>query len=220
MVFLNAIDVIAVDHGLLIENPAAIKSISMSLLNQLPVCLHDPYHCLDNVPDLQMMTPADVSCSEITTGDAPAVVVDDRLLNLPPRCLVLRPGTLIAGVGCNRNTHADEILEFLAATLLRFNLSLHSLKCIATIDIKSDEAGLLETAKYLQIPIRFFSREELASVESLPCPSEIVMKHIGVPSVCEAAAVLASSQGALIVPKQIGLNVTLSIARTNFLSSD
>ncbi len=43
-----AIDVIAVDNGLFIENPEAIKTISMAFLNQTPVYLHDPYHRLEH----------------------------------------------------------------------------------------------------------------------------------------------------------------------------
>ena len=122
-------------------------------------------------------------------------------------------------MGCNRNTRADEIRQFLVNKLLRYGLSLNSLKCIATIDIKSDESGLQEVARSLHIPIRFFTREELSGIDS-PNSSEIVNQHIGVPSVCEAAAVLASERGELIVPKQISLNVTLAIARINFSLSD
>jgi cobalt-precorrin 5A hydrolase len=207
-----AIDVIAVDNGLFIENPGAIKTVSMAFLNQTPVSLHDPYHWLDNVSELD---------NRISLDEAPvaAVAVDDRLMRFPDSCLVLRPKSLIAGIGCNRNTSAKEIREFLVTKMNQFELSLNSLNCIATIDIKSDEAGLLETARNLDVPIRFFTREELSGIDS-PNPSEIVHQHIGVPSVCEAAAVLASEKGELIVPKQISPNVTLAIARINFSLSD
>jgi len=213
-----AIDVIAIDNGLFIENPDAIKTISMAFLNRNPVYLHDPYHRLDNVSELDNMVPLTVVS---TTGKAssPAVAVDDRLTVFANPCLILRPKSLIAGMGCNRNTGADEIREFLVNKLLQFGLALNSLNCIATIDIKSDESGLLEAARSLHIPIRFFTREELSGIDS-PNPSEIVNQHIGVPSVCEAAAVLASEKGELIVPKQISPNVTLAIARINFSLSD
>jgi cobalt-precorrin 5A hydrolase len=223
-----AIDVIAVDNGLFIENPEAIKTISMAFLNRTPVYLHDPYHRLelagldDMVPltaDINISGTAEAATS--TTGEAssPAVVVDDRRMHFPDTSLILRPKSLIAGIGCNRNTSADEIREFLINKMDQFALSLNSLNCISTIDIKSDEAGLLEVARSLHIPIRFFTREELSGIDS-PNPSKIVNQHIGVPSVCEAAAVLASKKGELIVPKQISPNVTLAIARINFSSSD
>jgi cobalt-precorrin 5A hydrolase len=223
-----SIDVIAIDYGLFIENPEAIKTISMAFLNQASVYLHDPYHRLEHAA-LDNMIPltADTNILErteavtSTTGEAlsPAVVVDDRLMRFADPCLILRPKSLIAGMGCNRNTSADEIREFLVNKMDQFALSVNSLKCIATIDIKSDEAGLLEVARSLHIPIRFFTREELSRID-IPNPSEIVNQHIGVPSVCEAAAVLASKKGELIVPKQISPNVTLAIARINFSLSD
>jgi cobalt-precorrin 5A hydrolase len=223
-----AIDVIAVDNGLFIENPEAIKTISMAFLNQGPVYLHDPYHLLkhaglDNMIPLTAVInlPGKAEADASTTGKAtsPAVVVDDRLMRFPDASLILRPRSLIAGMGCNRNTGADEIREFLVNKMDQFALSVSSLKCIATIDIKSDEAGLLEAARSLDIPIRFFTRAELSRIDS-PNPSEIVNQHIGVPSVCEAAAVLASEKGELIVSKQVSPNVTLAIARINFSSSD
>lgn len=207
-----AIDVIAVDNDLFIENPEAIKTISMAFLRKTPVYLHDPYHRLEKAPGLENMIPlAGQAC--------PAVVVDDRLMRFPEPSLILRPKSLIAGMGCNRNTGTNEIREFLVDKLLHFGLSLNSLKCIATIDIKSDEAGLLEAARSLNLSIRFFTKQELSEIVS-PNPSEIVNQHIGVPSVCEAAAVLASEKGELIVPKQISPNVTLAIARINFSFSD
>lgn len=207
-----AIDVIAVDNDLFIENPEAIKTISMAFLARSPVYLHDPYHRLEKAPGLENMIP-------LAGQASPAVVVDDRLMRFPEPSLILRPKSLIAGMGCNRNTGTDEIREFLVDKLLQFGLSLNSLKCIATIDIKSDEAGLLEAARSLNLPIRFFTRQALSEIVS-PNPSEIVNHHIGVPSVCEAAAVLASEKGELIVPKQISPNVTLAIARIDFSFSD
>jgi cobalt-precorrin 5A hydrolase len=122
-------------------------------------------------------------------------------------------------MGCNRNTPADEIRQFLLHQMDSFALSADSLKGIATIDIKSDEIGLIEAAQSLHLSIRFFTRAQLSEISS-PNPSEIVNHHIGVPSVCEAAAVLASNKGELIVPKQISPNVTLAIARINYSSSD
>jgi len=247
-----SIDVIAVDNGLFIENPAAIKTISMAFLNRAPVYLHDPYHRLDKMsshfnkissdayssPDSGINQQIRLKAEDPRAKDifdtsktfrlpafsfrseiAPVVVIDDRLMRFPEHSLILRPKSLIAGMGCNRNTGTDEIRKFLVDKLHQFSLSLNSLSCIATIDIKSDEAGLLETARSLHIPIRFFTREALSGIDS-PNPSKIVNHHIGVPSVCEAAAVLASEKGELIVPKQISPNVTLAIARINFSLSD
>ena len=57
----------------------------------------------------------------------------------------------------------------------------------------------------------FFTADELAQVD-VPTPSETVAKHVGTPSVCEAAALLASNHGKLLLPKVKGKNFTLAVA--------
>ena len=57
----------------------------------------------------------------------------------------------------------------------------------------------------------FFTAEQLAQVE-VPNPSTTVQKHVGTPSVCEAAAILGSNHGKLIIPKVKGKNWTAALA--------
>ena len=80
-----------------------------------------------------------------------------------------------------------------------------------TIDVKKDEefCAMLED-KYGKEVI-YYSAEELAEVE-VPNPSTTVQKHVGTPSVCEAAAILGSNHGKLIVPKIKGKNWTAALA--------
>ena len=80
-----------------------------------------------------------------------------------------------------------------------------------TIDVKSDEpfCNLLTTE--LDKELVFFTSEQLSSVE-VPHPSEVVAKHVGTPSVCEAAAILGSNNGKLIVSKVKGKHFTAALA--------
>ena len=135
-----------------------------------------------------------------------------------PEVLVLRPASLVAGIGCNRNTGTDEMRAFLEKVLETNNLVPASLKCIASIDVKSDESGLITLAENLDLPLIFYNRQELNQVKKIKNPSLVVEKHVGVKSVCEAAAILAARDGALIVPKQSTRNVTVAIARIDFSS--
>jgi precorrin-4 C11-methyltransferase len=59
--------------------------------------------------------------------------------------------------------------------------------------------------------VRFFTADELSQVE-VPNPSDTVAKHVGTPSVCEAAAILGSNHGKLIIPKLKGKNWTAALA--------
>ena len=79
-----------------------------------------------------------------------------------------------------------------------------------TIDVKVNEPFI----KILQEQgetVRFFTADELASVE-VPNPSPTVEKHVGTPSVCEAAAILGSNHGKLLIPKLKGKNWTVALA--------
>jgi len=146
------------------------------------------------------------------------VFVDDIQIDLPPQILVLRPGSLVAGIGCNRNTAKDEIKGLLLTVMKNHRLAVGSLKCIASVSIKNDEPGLLGLAADLGLPVTFFDKPKLNQVEGIQTPSAMVEKHLGVKSVCEAAAILASNQGTLIVPKHTTPNVTVAIARIACIS--
>ena len=220
-----AIDVLAMEKDLVIENPEAIKTVNMALLKREKILVHDPFNYLANT----LLNCESGTCEKLTYNinnssqqyvikNYPFVYIDDALNELPSKVLILRPPTLVAGIGCNRGTGSEEISAHLKEVLESHRLASTSLKCLASIDVKNDEAGLIEVAESIELPLIFFKREELNQVKGIKNPSPVVEKHVGVKSVCEAAAILASRDGTLIVPKQSTQNVTVAIARINFLS--
>ena len=80
-----------------------------------------------------------------------------------------------------------------------------------TIDVKADEPFVHLLREQDHEEVVFFTAEQLAAVE-VPNPSDTVKKHVGTPSVCEAAAILGSNHGKLIVPKIKGKNFTVALA--------
>ena len=80
-----------------------------------------------------------------------------------------------------------------------------------TIDVKQDEEFVEELKEEYGEEVVFFSAEELDAVD-VPNPSDVVAKHVGTSSVCEAAAILGSNHGKLIVPKIKGKNWTAALA--------
>ena len=80
-----------------------------------------------------------------------------------------------------------------------------------TIDVKSEEPFVDMLVLDYQEEVKFFTVEQLAQVE-VPNPSTTVLKHVGTPSVCEAAAILGSNHGKLIIPKVKGKNWTAALA--------
>lgn len=211
-----AIDVIAVENGLTIENPDAIKAVNMALLTGNPIFVHDPYGKMARQLPQDQAIP---SALDVLDPNEAGVFVDHIRLDLPPQVLVLRPGSLVAGMGCNRGSDVEEMHDLLVETFAKNNLAIASLRALATVDLKADEPGLLALAESLNVPLRIFTRDRLKAVEQVPTPSAMVEKHIGVKSVCEAAALLATHRGQLIVPKQKTANVTVAVAADGCISS-
>ena len=80
-----------------------------------------------------------------------------------------------------------------------------------TIDVKEDEEFCAMLEDEYDEEVVFFTAEELAKVD-VPNPSDTVAKHVGTSSVCEAAAILGSNHGKLIIPKVKGKNWTAALA--------
>lgn len=195
-----AIELLARDLGLALDNAVAARRVNAALAAGEPVAVFDP---------LGLFTPGQAKAArhfhwvagpDQTPADAPLVVVDWRVGPLTPTRLYLRPKVLIAGVGCRRGTPASDILALLGHVCRERRLALASLAALASIEAKRDEAGLLEAARTLDLDIFFYRADELAGV-SVPHPSTVVAKHMGVGSVCEAAAILATAGGRLLAPK-------------------
>ncbi len=80
-----------------------------------------------------------------------------------------------------------------------------------TIDVKADEPFIEVLKDEYGEEVVFFTADELAKVD-VPHPSTTVAKHVGTPSVSEAAAILGSNHGKLIIPKIKGRNWTAALA--------
>jgi cobalt-precorrin 5A hydrolase len=79
------------------------------------------------------------------------------------------------------------------------------------VEAKRDEAGLLEAASRLGLPLAFCDKATLNAVPDVPNPSEAPMRFVGVQGVAEPAA-LATSGGRLLVEKVKSGNVTVAVA--------
>jgi cobalt-precorrin 5A hydrolase len=202
-----AIDVIARDQGLYIENKKAIKHVSMAFIKGEPLPVHDPFHLVS-----PFLPPRLVADSSLFAAERSGIWVDYTVRDLPEKVLVLRPKMLVAGMGCRRGVTRQELEDHLHQVFQTRRISVNSLSKIVSVDLKANESGLLELAEKLNLPIEFYTRDELDQVKSVPNPSFLVNKHIGVKSVCEAAAMLATGSADLLIPKTAGRTVTLSLA--------
>jgi len=204
---LPAIDLIAKKKNLFIETPENIKHISMAFLMGEPVNLFDPFNFIKtNLPKPFWTT------KNFTGGSNKKIFCSYKTKEVSRETLILRPPVLSIGIGCNRGTSCKAINEFLLWVLEKEGLSVNSIFKFATSDIKKDESGLLALSKKMKIQIAFYGKKDLNSVKTIITPSEIVETHLGVKSVCEAAAILAADNGKLIVPKKKNKDVTIAVA--------
>ncbi|MET8035756.1 precorrin-3B C(17)-methyltransferase [Streptomyces sp. NPDC005345] len=133
-------------------------------------------------------------------GDGAAVIrVSDRAEGPAEREVVLRPPSLVVGVGASRGAPVEEVLGLVGEALADAGLSVGSIAELATVDAKSEEPGILGAAARLGVPVVTHTAAELAAV-TVPNPSEAPLAAVGTPSVAEAAALVGG--GELLVPKR------------------
>ena len=150
------------------------------------------------------------------------IIVSPFMRYAPKGMLKLHFVPMVATVGFGLAHHPDDyqdIYDQIDEALAERGI-LPCAKQYCTIDVKADEPFIDELRMYEET-VRFFTAEELAQVE-VPNPSDTVQKHVGTPSVCEAAAILGSDHGQLIVPKIKGKNWTaaLAIPRYNIMRKE
>ncbi|PKN30671.1 MAG: cobalamin biosynthesis protein CbiG [Deltaproteobacteria bacterium HGW-Deltaproteobacteria-21] len=204
-----SVDLLAVQEGFSIDNHSAIKAVNKAILNGEPVQVYDPESRLGG--DWSGIEWSSVAEEGDWDPSRPCVWVTWKIANPSSKRLVLHPPVLVVGVGCNRRTEAKEILNLVESTFFAHALSLSSLLCIATIEEKQGEEGIIESASHLNVPLFFFEASRLRTVE-VPNPSVTVKKHMGVYSVCEAAALLKAGAKTILVPKTRSRNATLAVA--------
>ncbi|RMF20685.1 MAG: precorrin-3B C(17)-methyltransferase, partial [Cyanobacteria bacterium J083] len=156
------------------------------------------------------------SQAEESINCAGRIWISAKARKLAPIEVQWHPRVLWIGIGCERGTAFSLINRAVKQALAQASLSPKAIAGVATISLKADEAGILELCQRQNLPLLTFTADKLAQIDT-PTPSELVKQAVGTPSVAEAAAILASSQGNLIVKKtifkQAGLGaVTVALA--------
>lgn len=101
---------------------------------------------------------------------------------------------VVLGIGCKRNTESEKMHDFVFKTLIENNIDIRAIKTIASIDIKSDEQAILNLSKVLNSKLKFFTKEEIATVHSKFEGSDFVEKIIGVRAVSEPVVELLGAK--------------------------
>jgi cobalt-precorrin 5A hydrolase/precorrin-3B C17-methyltransferase len=156
------------------------------------------------------------ACSGDSTGDGlHRVLVTDRDVEAAAGEVVLRPRSLVLGVGSSSGADPESLHGLAIGTLAAEGLSVDAVGCVATVDRKATEPAIVELAAALGVPLRTFPADVLAAMP-VPNPSDVVEAAVGTPSVAEAAALAATGPvyaGALVVEKRRSADATVAVAR-------
>jgi cobalamin biosynthesis protein CbiG len=118
---------------------------------------------------------------------------------------------LVVGAGCSLGCSAEELATLVDAALA--DAGAGSVVAVATVDLRLGEPCITALASARGVPLRTFPAAALGAVE-VPTPSATVARHVGTPSVAEAAALLAAGPDAiLVVPKRRSPHATCAIAK-------
>ena len=124
--------------------------------------------------------------------------------------LICVPGIVTLGIGCKRGTSRPQLEARLQLFLDRYQLPEAAICRVATIDLKKDEAGLLDFCQAHGWPLVTYTAGQLMAVPGDFEGSDFVRRTTGADNVCERSAVLAG--GSLIAGKMAGEGVTMAAA--------
>ncbi|MGW2097542.1 precorrin-3B C(17)-methyltransferase [Streptomyces olivaceoviridis] len=164
----------------------AVAAVSRALLDGEPVTL-----------EAEVVWP--LPPLPVAPQGAYTIRVTDRAVAAGEREVLLRPPSLVVGVGASKGAPAEEVLGLVEEALREAGLSPRSVAELATVDAKAEEPGIVAAAERLGVPLVTYSAGELAAVE-VPNPSDAPLAAVGTPSVAEAAALVRG--GELLVPKR------------------
>jgi len=194
-----SVDTWATEHGMAITSMALAKRVSAEILAR-------------DIPFWSDAGRSDRLAEGLVWSDTGELGICASIHDIKPFAdtLLLVPRALHIGIGCRRGTPAGTIDAAVQRVLEANNLRPEAVAGAASIDVKSDEAGLIECCQSHGWPIRFYSAEQLNVVPGSFSKSEFVKNTVGVDNVCERAA--AASGGEIIVKKTALNGVTVAVA--------
>lgn len=126
----------------------------------------------------------------------------------------------VVGMGCERHCPEAVLQGLLNECLATAGLTIDDISAITSIDIKSDEVGLISLSQTLDKPYLTFDAEALGMMEErLSTKSDYIFKTVGVYGVAESAALyqaekLTRNGSELLLNKQKNKQATCAIARS------
>lgn len=199
---LIAPDILAKNNNLIIEDLKKAKVIAGRLVNKETVYFKDDENKI-GCPKGYIET-EDVKDNTVwITNNLKA---QDNVLKLIRKNIIL-------GIGCRKDTDSKKLSDFVSNVLLENNLDKRSVKLIASIDVKKNEKAILDLAKELNSKLKFYTKEEIMTVEEKYEGSAFVKATVGVSSVSEPVVDLSGGEIIIEKIKNSGMTLTFGIEK-------
>ena len=198
--------------------PKKIVGVSGKLLNGAKASVFSAWPVSGEIPDGLRMTDFPLTADIVIdirrhlSGDTDYLAGDT---DKSPGALHLVPRICTLGVGCRKGTLSGTIETQFESFIKEAGIYPEAINQVATIDLKKDEAGLIEFCSSHGWPLITYSSDDLKKAEGEFTASEFVSSVTGVDNVCERSAVLASG-GKLIKAKTSGEGVTMALAAAEY----
>lgn len=214
---LPAIEVLAQENGWSVEPFELVKKVNADIVHGNKIIIYSEAP-LDLEPTENILIEDFARYSPEQLEESRVILVTNLSAgSFPPNILFLRPQNLCIGIGCRRGVSAYEIKVAIMSALEEAGRAIGSVRSLTSVDIKSNETGLLETAEELNLPVEFFTRKAIQALQSIRKDdfafSEFVNDKIGVGGVCEPVAIMGAGETSkLILPKTKYGKVTIALA--------
>lgn len=205
-----AVDVFAAKCGLVLKDRIKAKEISAAVLKGRKVGFYSEFPLHGKVPEELEIVQRREDLEKFDTG----ILIQEKPGKEEPKdhILALFPRLLTAGMGCKRGISEMQLEDFLKKKLADAGYDPRQIGCLASIDRKADEPGLVQLAARYHVPFKTWPSQELEKVKEVSCESAFVEETVGVGNVCERAAVLGSRGGRLVMGKTAEKGMTLALA--------
>lgn len=207
---IEAVDLFAKNNNYYIEDMKSLTKITAMMVNGKTIGFYSEDNKIIDYPNLIFLEDLENINYQI---DGLLIVSSQKVEKIDSKIptTYLRPKNINIGIGCRKDTEGKNIIEAIEDALGKISLSNKSIKAIGTVEVKKDEKGIIEAARYFNCPMKIFTIDEIKEIEDKFEKSQFVKDTIGVYSVSEPSAYLLG--GKLLTSKSKYNGITISISK-------